>query len=185
MFADPSLLRLVYQPIIDLQRGVVAGYETLARSSDPDGRSSEATPDLWFAAADTVGRGAELEAVVVRQALAVLPTVPPNCFLTVNVSPHLLTQPEVAEPLLAVDDLAPLVLELSDIEDDILAAVAGHARDDHAASATSPRAWSTRSAPRSTPSEPRCGPRRGPDPPLGSGPRCVWSCPQPRRSGGQ
>src|SRR3712207_3844238 len=40
--------------------------------------------------------------------------LPPNCFLTVNVSPHLLTQPELAEPLLAVDDLAPLVLELTE-----------------------------------------------------------------------
>jgi EAL domain-containing protein (putative c-di-GMP-specific phosphodiesterase class I) len=114
VFADPSLLRLVYQPIVDLQRGTVAGYETLARFSTPDGRPSEATPDLWFAAADAVGRGAELEAIVVRQALAVLPTLPPNCFLTVNVSPHLLTQPELAEPLLAVDDLAPLVLELTE-----------------------------------------------------------------------
>ena len=114
VFADPSLLRLVYQPIVDLQRGTVAGYETLARFTTPDGRPSEATPDLWFAAADAVGRGAELEAIVVRQALAVLPTLPPNCFLTVNVSPHLLTQPELAEPLLAVDDLAPLVLELTE-----------------------------------------------------------------------
>jgi EAL domain-containing protein (putative c-di-GMP-specific phosphodiesterase class I) len=114
VFADPSLLRLVYQPIVDLQRGTVAGYETLARFSTPDGRPSEATPDLWFAAADAVGRGAELEAIVVRRALAVLPTLPPNCFLTVNVSPHLLTQPELAEPLLAVDDLAPLVLELTE-----------------------------------------------------------------------
>jgi EAL domain-containing protein (putative c-di-GMP-specific phosphodiesterase class I) len=114
VFVDPSLLRLVYQPIVDLQRGAVAGYETLARFTTPDGRPSEATPDLWFAAADAVGRGAELEAIVVRQALAVLPTLPPNCFLTVNVSPHLLTQPELAEPLLAVDDLAPLVLELTE-----------------------------------------------------------------------
>ena len=114
VFADPSLLRLVFQPIVDLQGGAVAGYETLARFSTPDGRPSEATPDKWFAAADAVGRGAELEAVVVRQALAHLPTLPPNCFLTVNVSPHLLTQPELAEPLLALDDLAPLVLELTE-----------------------------------------------------------------------
>ena len=114
VFADPSLLRLVFQPIVDLQGGAVAGYETLARFSEPDGRPSEATPDRWFAAADAVGRGAELEAVVVRRALAYLPMLPPNCFLTVNVSPHLLTQPELAEPLLAVDDLAPLVLELTE-----------------------------------------------------------------------
>src|SRR3712207_6824600 len=114
VFADPSMLRLVYQPIVDLQRGTVAGYETLARFTTPDGRPSEATPDRWFAAADAVGRGAELESIVVRQALAVLPTLPADCFLTVSVSPHLLTPPELAEPLLAVDDLAPLVLELTE-----------------------------------------------------------------------
>jgi EAL domain-containing protein (putative c-di-GMP-specific phosphodiesterase class I) len=57
VFADPSLLRLVFQPIVDLQGGAVAGYETLARFSTPDGRPSEATPDKWFAAADAVGRG--------------------------------------------------------------------------------------------------------------------------------
>src|SRR3712207_622329 len=114
VFADRSLLRLVYQPIVDLQLGTVAGYETLARFTTPDGRPSEATPDRWFAAADAVGRGAELESIVVRQALAVLPTLPADCFLTVNVSPHLLTHPELAEPLLAVDDLAPLVLELTE-----------------------------------------------------------------------
>ncbi|WP_448610416.1 EAL domain-containing protein [Geodermatophilus sp. URMC 60] len=114
VFADPSLLRLVYQPIVDLQRGTIAGYETLARFTTPDGRPSEATPDRWFAAADAVGRGAELESMVVREALAVLPTLPADCFLTVNVSPHLLTQRELAEPLLAVDDLAPLMLELTE-----------------------------------------------------------------------
>ncbi|WP_245177556.1 EAL domain-containing protein [Geodermatophilus sp. DF01_2] len=114
VFADPSLLRLVFQPIVDLQRGTVAGYETLARFSTPDGRPSEATPDRWFAAADAVGRGAALEAIVVRQALVVLPTLPADCFLTVNVSPHLLTEPELADLLLAVDDLAPLVLELTE-----------------------------------------------------------------------
>lgn len=43
-----------------------------------------------------------------------LPALPPNCLLTVNLSPHLLTEPELAEPLLALDDLAPLVLELTE-----------------------------------------------------------------------
>ncbi len=43
--------------------------------------------------------------------------MPPNCFLTVNVSPHLLTDPELADALLAVPDLAPLVLELTEHTD--------------------------------------------------------------------
>jgi EAL domain-containing protein (putative c-di-GMP-specific phosphodiesterase class I) len=117
VLAEPSLLRLLFQPIVDLQRGVVAGYETLARFSEPDGRPSRVSPDRWFAAAGVQGVGARLEGMVVRRCLDLLPTVPPNCFLTVNVSPHLLTEPELAEALLAVPDLAPLVIELTEHQD--------------------------------------------------------------------
>ena len=117
VLAEPSLLRLLFQPIVDLQRGVVAGYETLARFSEPDGRPSRVPPDRWFAAAGAQGFGARLEAIVVRRCLDLLRTVPPNCFLTVNVSPHLLTDPELADALLAVPDLAPLVLELTEHTD--------------------------------------------------------------------
>jgi EAL domain-containing protein (putative c-di-GMP-specific phosphodiesterase class I) len=114
VLTEPSRLRLLFQPIVDLQRGVVAGYETLARFSEPDGRPSRASPDRWFAAAGVQGVGARLEGMVVRRCLDLLPTVPPNCFLTVNVSPHLLTEPELADALLAVPDLAPLVIELTE-----------------------------------------------------------------------
>ncbi|RJK96129.1 EAL domain-containing protein [Vallicoccus soli] len=113
--ADPGRrLHLVFQPVVDVRRGVVAGYEALTRFVDPDGARSAATPDRWFAAADAQGRGAALEAVVVHRCLHLRPTLPPNCFLTVNVSPHLLTEPELADPLLAAGDLSPLVLELTE-----------------------------------------------------------------------
>jgi EAL domain-containing protein (putative c-di-GMP-specific phosphodiesterase class I) len=117
VLAEPSLLRLVFQPIVDLRRGVVAGYETLARFSEPDGQPSRVPPDRWFAAAGAQGFGARLEGIVVKRCLDLLHTVPPNCFLTVNVSPHLLTDPELADSLLAVPDLAPLVLELTEHQD--------------------------------------------------------------------
>ena len=117
VLAEPSLLRLVFQPIVDLRRGVVAGYETLARFCEPDGQPSRVGPDRWFAAAGAQGTGARLESIVVRRCLELLRTVPPNCFLTVNVSPHLLTDPELADSLLAVPDLAPLVLELTEHQD--------------------------------------------------------------------
>jgi EAL domain-containing protein (putative c-di-GMP-specific phosphodiesterase class I) len=117
VLADPSLLRLLFQPIVDLRRGVVAGYETLARFCEPDGQPSRVGPDRWFAAAGAQGTGARLESLVVRRCLELLRTVPPNCFLTVNVSPHLLTDPELADTLLAVPDLAPLVLELTEHQD--------------------------------------------------------------------
>jgi len=115
--ADPSTLQLVFQPIVDVARGVIAGYETLARFRAADGSPSSATPDRWFAAADAAGIGARVEALVVRRCLQLRYDLPPNCFLTVNVSPHLLTEPELADVLLAAGDLAPLVLELTEHQD--------------------------------------------------------------------
>jgi EAL domain-containing protein (putative c-di-GMP-specific phosphodiesterase class I)/antitoxin (DNA-binding transcriptional repressor) of toxin-antitoxin stability system len=115
--ADPTVLQLVFQPIVDVARGVVAGYETLARFRAADGGPSPATPDRWFAAADAAGAGARVEALVVERCLALRGDLPPNCFLTVNVSPHLLTEPELADLLLSAGDLTPLVLELTEHQD--------------------------------------------------------------------
>ncbi|WNB87161.1 EAL domain-containing protein [Cellulomonas sp. ATA003] len=107
---DATQPRLVFQPIVDLRRGVVAGYEALARFDHPAG----VTPDRWFAAADRAGVGARLEARVLRAAIAVLPDVPADCFLTVNVSPHLLCEPELHDVLTSAADLRRLVLELTE-----------------------------------------------------------------------
>lgn len=110
VLADPSRLRLVVQPVVDVAGAVVAGYEVLSRFDGP----SHLTPDLWFAAADGLGLGAELEALVVARALAMRADLPDDCFLTVNVSPHLLTEPALKDLLLTAGDLAPLVIELTE-----------------------------------------------------------------------
>lgn len=110
---DPSRLTLVFQPIVSLTDGVVVGYEALSRFP----ALPRVTPDRWFAAADRLGRGAELESLVVGRCLVVRDTLPPGCFLTVNVSPHLLTEPALADLLLSAGDLFPLVLELTEHQD--------------------------------------------------------------------
>lgn len=107
---DPGQPRLVFQPIVDLRRGVVVGYEALARFAGPP----QATPDVWFAAAGHLGVGARLEARVVRAAIAARKTLPAGCFLTVNVSPHLLTAPELLSALAGEQDLSGFVLELTE-----------------------------------------------------------------------
>ncbi|CCH89243.1 Diguanylate phosphodiesterase [Modestobacter italicus] len=117
LLCRPNTLNLVFQPIIDVARGRTAGYEALARFTAADGTPSQHTPDLWFAAADTAGMGARVEAMVLERCLQLRTDLPPNCFLTVNVSPHLLTEPELADPLLNAGDLAPLVLELTEHQD--------------------------------------------------------------------
>ena len=110
VLSDADRLTLVFQPIVSLQDAVIVGYEALSRFAGPPGL----TPDLWFAAADRQGRGAELEAEVVRRCLQLRPSLPPNCFLTVNVSPHLLVEPALRDLLLGAGDLSPLVLELTE-----------------------------------------------------------------------
>ena len=113
VLAEPDLLQLVFQPIVGLQDAAVVGYEALSRFAGPP----NLTPDRWFAAADRLGYGAQLEAVVVARCLAVRDDLPPDCFLTVNVSPHLLTEPALADLLLGAGDLHPLVLELTEHQD--------------------------------------------------------------------
>ncbi|MGY1844816.1 EAL domain-containing protein [Modestobacter sp. SYSU DS0875] len=110
VLADPAQPALVFQPIVDLRRGVVAGYEALSRFPAAPGIG----PDRWFAMADELGLGARLEGRVVAAALRAREGLPAGCFLSVNVSPHLLTEPEVADVLLAAPDLGRLVLELTE-----------------------------------------------------------------------
>jgi len=112
VLADPTRPGLVFQPIVDLRRGVVAGYEALSRF-DP-GPEPGCGPDRWFAVADELGLGAQLEARVVSAALAARRDLPAGCFLSVNVSPHLLTDPVLADVLLAEPDLTGMVLELTE-----------------------------------------------------------------------
>ena len=108
LLADPDDLQLVFQPIVDLARATVAGYEALARFPGTSG------PDVWFAAAADAGVAAELEALAIHKALAVVPALPDNTFLTINVSPHLLGAPVVQEALATRPDLQRVVVELTE-----------------------------------------------------------------------
>ncbi len=107
MLADPDDLTLVFQPIVALETGTVAGYEALARFPGVAG------PDVWFAAAAETGVAAELEALAIHKALAVVPLLPDDTFLTVNVSPHLLGATPVQEALATRPDLHRVVVELT------------------------------------------------------------------------
>src|SRR3954468_23034434 len=108
LLADPEDLTLVFQPIVDLAAATVAGYEPLARFPGVAG------PDAWFAAAAEAGIAAELEALAIHKALAAVPSLPPNTFLTVNVSPHLLGSAPVQHALATRPDLHRVVVELTE-----------------------------------------------------------------------
>ena len=75
-------LAMHFQPIVCLVEGDVVGVEALARFEGGLRR----TPDLWFAEAAAVGLGVELELAAVRAALSELPALPPDAYLSVNMS---------------------------------------------------------------------------------------------------
>ena len=108
LLADPSDLTLVFQPIVDLAAARIAGYEALSRFP------GAAAPDVWFAAAEDAGLGAELEALAIARALEAVPGLPDNTFLTVNVSPHLLGTDPVQAALASRRDLRRVVVELTE-----------------------------------------------------------------------
>jgi len=108
LLASPDDLTLAFQPIADLAGATVAGYEALSRFPGTAG------PDVWFAAAAEAGLAAELEALAVAKALAAVPALPDNTFLTVNVSPHLLGTDPVQDALATRRDLRRVVVELTE-----------------------------------------------------------------------
>src|SRR5688572_4843784 len=110
LLAQPERLTLVVQPIVDLHRAEVVGYEALSRFRlDPP-----LGPDAVFRAAARQGLAAELEALVIARGLFLAERLPHSCFLSLNVDPELLTSSRVLGLLTARKSLAGLVFELTE-----------------------------------------------------------------------
>jgi diguanylate cyclase (GGDEF)-like protein len=99
----------VFQPVLELATGRVAGYEALARMPEGPFRP----PDQWFNQAHRSGLGPALEAAALRAALRAHGR-PERTFLALNVSPGALLSPEVRAALPA--DLEGVVIELTEHE---------------------------------------------------------------------
>jgi diguanylate cyclase (GGDEF)-like protein/PAS domain S-box-containing protein len=91
---DPDALTIVFQPIVDLRNGRVAGYEALTRFN----RTPYRPPDQWFAKAHRSGLGYALEAKALAAALAV-PGRPAGTYLALNLSPSSLIDSDVRAAL--------------------------------------------------------------------------------------
>ncbi|ACL39678.1 diguanylate phosphodiesterase [Pseudarthrobacter chlorophenolicus A6] len=103
-------VRAAYQPIVGTERGDVVGYEALIRFPGYE----EKSPQVWFTQARAAGMADQLEALALRTALAARPTLPENCFLALNVSPDLLTNPKIRNVWKEQGDLSGLVIELTE-----------------------------------------------------------------------
>src|SRR4051812_47494684 len=110
VFDAGHALTPVFQPIVELATGRIAGYEALTRFTRAQ---PSRTPDLWFAQARRCGLGAALEAKAIATALAV-PGRPAGTFLSLNVGPAALLSHEVQAVL--PRDLSEIVIELTEDE---------------------------------------------------------------------
>jgi EAL domain-containing protein (putative c-di-GMP-specific phosphodiesterase class I) len=110
VLAEPELVRPVFQPIVDLERGVASGYEMLARFGSP----IDAPPPEWLAQAERRGLGARLEALLVEIGVDALDRVPDNCFLTINVSPRAIGSEAVGAVLSSRTSLEGIVIEVTE-----------------------------------------------------------------------
>jgi EAL domain-containing protein (putative c-di-GMP-specific phosphodiesterase class I) len=79
-------LSCVVQPVVELATGQLAGAEALARFSGLPRRG----PDVWFAEAQAVGLGIELETRAVMCALKTLEAMPGLPTMGINVTPEML-----------------------------------------------------------------------------------------------
>jgi EAL domain-containing protein (putative c-di-GMP-specific phosphodiesterase class I) len=104
---------MVFQPIVDIDSRVPAGYEALARFRD------QRTPDTWFAEAWGVGLGSDLEVMAVANALREFTASGLDGYVSVNLSPGALEFVETIDSLsvLASDRLVIEITEHAAIRD--------------------------------------------------------------------
>lgn len=100
---------MVFQPICSLS-GRMVGAEALARFQGPPKRG----PDRWFAEAEEVGLGRELELATAKAALAALPSLPPEIYLSLNASPKTLLSGRFRKLVLENSDPTRVVVEVTE-----------------------------------------------------------------------
>jgi EAL domain-containing protein (putative c-di-GMP-specific phosphodiesterase class I) len=121
---QPGRVRAHFQPIVDLERGEVCGYEALARFTGwPD-----VPPADFFAAAERHGMAGALEARTVRSALEARPRRGSDPLLSINVSPSALVSSEVGVVFEEAERLDGVIVEVTEQSDTDLGELSGTLR---------------------------------------------------------
>lgn len=104
-------LSSVYQPVYDLDKSAVAGFECLSRFA----ASPKQGPDKWFAEASSVGLGIALELKALERAFLGFKALPGHVYLAANVSPPVILSGQLTR-ILGEHPLNRLVLEITEHE---------------------------------------------------------------------
>ena len=99
--------RPVFQPVVDVATGSVVGYEALTRFADGS------APDVVFAEGRAAGLEAELELATLGEAVAAATDLPAGAWLSLNVSPALVTAGKRLASVLRRTDRS-IVLEVTE-----------------------------------------------------------------------
>lgn len=106
---EEGQLRMVFQPIADLETGAVVGVEALARFPS----AAAHAPQVWFQQAWAVGLGPDLELAALQAAFEGAEPLPSHLFLAVNLSPQAITEPEVLA-VVCGETRRPLQVEITE-----------------------------------------------------------------------
>jgi EAL domain-containing protein (putative c-di-GMP-specific phosphodiesterase class I) len=106
---EGGLIDAVVQPIVDLDTGAVKAVESLSRFASEPRRA----PDLWFAEAEDVGLGLQLEDLAVRRALRALDQLPGSVIFGLNISYDMLVSGRMTA-LLAGQPAQRMFVELTE-----------------------------------------------------------------------
>jgi PAS domain S-box-containing protein len=96
-----------FQPIVEVDTGLVVGYEALTRFADGE------PPSARFSAAWSVGSGVDLELATLDRAIRVGRDLPTGRWLSLNISPRLLTHLAELRGVLTRAN-RPLILEITE-----------------------------------------------------------------------
>jgi EAL domain-containing protein (putative c-di-GMP-specific phosphodiesterase class I)/CheY-like chemotaxis protein len=111
---DERGLSIAFQPIVDIVTRKAVGFEALARFS---ASGPARPPNEWFADAEAVGLGVELELAAIGAAIAASGPLPAASFLSLNVGPtvamserlpHVLRRVDPARTVLEITEHAPI-----------------------------------------------------------------------------
>lgn len=118
---DPKSLVAGLQPIVDIARGTIVGYEVLARRWNADETGLDSLGHLFYGGQIPSRELLELDRLIRRRAIMRIDEVPGNTFISLNISPDWINQLTAwtTTPLLQMLDRAgvdpkQIVLEITE-----------------------------------------------------------------------